>query len=1240
MPSRLEESADLKKQLISVLFMGILIIGAWWAYSALTAKIFRSNQYDRQDQLANTNNMNVIKEPIEFPNFTIPKDWNSFNDIPQWLIDAMMNNPNMTGDLGGFENMDQLNTVVFRVYANDSHSLGNDELWRISAYDQYTGSGWERSDSSSGPLSETSPGFSHERAYTIRMPVGGSTTSVGLPTTFPYPRVVLNSLYGDYIDSYNLFIDSQNGSTLNFHSVSNDDQNITYTIYKEHAGDDAFFQSSALEPQYTPTSIKAQYLGIPGGLTNYRNTHPNFNTHLLRLQNYVAGNGSTTTYDIADVIRNYLADNFKVDTTFPFERPPNGEDIVEWFLGRGEGLPMDFAATFVIFCRAFNISSRYVFGYNSFYSSPMPDPGYNNEECLEIKFMNMYAWNEVYMPLDLGTGAGEFHPMIISNSVSYPVPGNSSEETDTSLNILINGTYVYQMAAGRGSELNISMELFIPSDEGSNASQSITLYDETMKETIGTVVTDSNGYANFTYYLSNDKVAGAHLISFTESPLIRNISVIILEDTVNVQLVSVNPTNISRDVSNTTHVNAYIYDPLNGKRVRSAVLSPTLVKNDDAILHSIDPSDIKVDVNGSIDQDVTVVPGVDQGLYYFRVDFNGSYSLDNPYDPSHPFAIYYPGAMNTSSSKVLFNITDPNQKVFDLYFNMTYTQGQEMFIKRSGSINISVYLQQGNTPVAGGHVNILDNTYGNTFITQIITGSNGWGSYIYDLNDDFDHWIAGVHELYGEWTEGNRYNQSIYLIVNESVSVMVNNFGPNEINRSGTENTQFNMAGYVWDYGVNGGSGAASRYSIITLSLNQEGADKTVFLDPDASDINCGSSGYFNVNYGVDDNTPLGNYNVTAEFIGRWALPNGHQTIVSSLSNSSANYSLTVNDPGQISLELWVNGSRAVSSYYGSSAMSVNRNGYVNLTIRLKQGLTYQSGKTVSFYDDTSGALLGTRTTNGQGYATLIFQMDNTFTAGLNRLKVTYSSVSNYTQVYLADNMNITVSTIPISTALRTSDVITISGYIRDLINNHVVKEAQVKLIVKDNNGVDVTSQISDWVSGTSGDTQYSSAVDGKWSFSFKMPISFQGPYYILVSFTGNTQDSNALCPADYSDPTQIQNSSQYLTKVYAGVSLTAYYRPDVFTILDNVEVWGRLTYDNGTLFSTAQTLNVTFVDSNGQLCRSDSYNDTVDFTVATGDYYSTTKLLWSNTDRIYVEYYRDDANYVWGIKVQAVYSE
>ncbi len=1210
---------SLKKQLISLGIIVVLVIGGWYLSAVVSEAIFQRGKYDSVDILDDTDPFPVDLDAIAPPNFTPPEDWSGFSPD---LLNLLAGLPFLAGALGNFSDLDQLNTVAFRVYERDM-PISDDDLWRLSAFDSYQGNGWARSDAANYPFSEAS--YYKTEDFIVRVPFGDTDDgNMALPAAFPQPQIVWveaqDSSNANHMSTYDLNIDSQNGSTIAFQLDTTMDGNMTYGIYKPYTPDESYYDNG-YHSQNAPTLIKNRYLQFPNNdKTAYYNSHPYFQSHVNSLSVLLAG--IEDTFTIADTIRDYIVSNFSLDLTFPLERPGSGDDIVEWFLEREEGLPMDFAAAFVMLCRWFGVPSRYTMGYNSRYNSNQPDPYFYNYQMREIRMSNMDAWNEIYFPLDNNTGEGAFAPFILSPSISFPNPGNGTSTLD--LNIRINGTYSTMNQGLRGYTAHLDFEM-AGEQIGDNVSQELQLYDYTEEVSLGSVYTDGNGYANYDVVMDNSFTAGAHFIGVQHSIFQQNACAIVLADAVAINAGAPMPNSINRSISNVTDIYAFIYDPVNNNRVKNAILHPVLTQSSAAITNSIIPSGIKVDSTGTIDQTVTISEYVIQGTYEYRVDFNGTYEIINPLTGS-PEIITIPLVNDASSNTYPFQVIDDNQKFFNLDIDSTVFQEDTFYKTRSNIMAFNVYLEQAGIPVVGGTVNIYDRTYGNTLVTSIITGPGGTGTTVYSLSSDWFHWVAGVHELYGVWN--GRYNQSFYLIVDEYMEVILNPLTPDLINRTGGGQMTFDVDGYLWDPNV----GANIRYGYVGIQLRQGPTDYTSSLTGDLPYIHTGNDGVFSATYGVAPSTPVGIYQVYAGFNGDWELTNSRNQWISepSFATLAGPESLTINDPTDITIEMWIDGAPTQSTYYGT-VPNYNRNDVVRIDIQVWESFTPKTSATVTLYDETLGRSLGSQVTNSTGGTTFFMTLDSNHVAGLNLISVSHNTIKNYTQVHLDDTMYVHLTTTPAATSVRGTGQVTVSGVVRDALNDEIVKGAYVRLYVRDFGGLDLTGDITTWLLGTSS-YQLSSESTGVFTFAWRMPVSFHGIYRITVEFDGNQQDSSIECPASNYNAGLIDLSSEYLQTVYAKVNLVATYSPQIFVAGQPVYVDGTLAYDNTTVVVGA-TVTIKFYDSSMSLLYSDT--DTTD---GSGNFSYSTTVLWS-IDSIYVEFVQDDINYIAGTEVQATYA-
>ena len=1212
-PDQSKPEGNLKKQLISLGIIVVLVIGGWYLSAVVTNLIFDQDKYDSVDELDDTPWKDVDLDAIAPPNFTPPEDWSGFDPS---LLDLLSGLPFLAGAFGNITDLDQFNTVAFRVYQAGT-ALDSDDLWRYSGYDEYQGNGWARSVEYNTDLDETYDGHIYQNAYEVQVPYG-ATEEIGmaLPSVFPSPRIWGYWINSGAIQDSTLSIDSQNGSTIAITQQDAVEGNLTYTLYGNNPTPESHYQMFSDYPVNAPQNIKDTYLQFPSpGKMQYAADNPYFQAAVTNISDdifsyygYIPSQIPTNmrTFEIMDVVRTHLETNYVVDTTFPFERPGDTDDVVEWFLERGSGLPMDFAAAFVMLCRWFEVPCRYAAGYNSLYSSDEFDPTWNGgTNYRDIRMVNMDAWNEVYMPMTSGE-TSEFTPMLLSD-VSFPPMTNGSSDP---LPLLINGTYNTQSLTYRGFDVNITAE--IPTGD---SGVTITFRDETEEVILAELTTDSLGRASYIMDIDTNVTAGAHIISVQASIFQRNACAVILDDEVSVFMTSLNPTSINRASENETQVAAYIYDPENGNRVKNAILHPVVVQSGAAIPNCIDaPYDaIKVDSNGAINELVRISDYVSQGTYTFRVDFNGTYSLIDPLtgDPQE-FTVPL-GLIDDSSNELPFTIVDDNQKIFDLYLDSGSVVEDTTFYKtRSDSIDFDIYLRQGIVDVGGGTVEIRDRTYDDFVVASLITAPDGTASTTYSLSTHYSHWVGGVHELYGVWTNGGgRLNESFYMVVNEPLVIQITNTpGPTVDRTGGTSELQvvgnlFDADPLVMDY---------SRYAWVGVLLRDSGLiDYTPSLTGDLAYFNS-PTGQWTRNHGVLATIPLGNYEVYCGFNGNWELPGGYSVVDGGFTTVSSFEAITIYDPSDINIEFEIDGTPTQTTYFGSSAPSYSRFATVNLYARVWQSGANPFNTPVNFYDENTGAQIGsTQYTDINGEVTLGFGLGTSFSAGLNMISVEVGSNKNFTQIYLDDTMEVFITYTPALSGVRESDQMMITGVVRDSYLNPV-RGAEVRLDVMDG-VIDRTNDISTWVTPTSGRYTYTSQSDGTFSILWKMPMTFRGDYDVSVTFTGYQQDLSPECLADYTNIAQADTSTPTTTTVIAAVDLTAQYSPHPFVMGSPVYISGRLTYDNGTAIAGADII-VRFYDSSDGLLHEWTVT-----TNSTGHYTYSPTLTWNNSDTIFVEY-------------------
>ena len=228
--------------------------------------------------------------------------------------------------------------------------------------------------------------------------------SMVIPSFFPVPFIMQDSVYADNLDLglVTLYKTDFNSTTIDLDFSSEDPVNMSYELFGLNLPSNSYINNSAVEPEDTPEFIKNQYLQLPLSIDTYINTHPYFKSHYDALKRIIKD--TDNTFVVANKIRNYLQSNFTVGYDALTNDPADdGEDIVEWFSEHEEGLWPEFASAFCAFARTFNVSSRFVDGFNSWGI----EEGYDIDEGKDyfaVKYLNIYNWAEIYVPTISGGG--------------------------------------------------------------------------------------------------------------------------------------------------------------------------------------------------------------------------------------------------------------------------------------------------------------------------------------------------------------------------------------------------------------------------------------------------------------------------------------------------------------------------------------------------------------------------------------------------------------------------------------------------------------------------------------------------------------------------------------------------------------------------------------------------------------------------------------------------------------------
>ncbi|MGY5876602.1 MAG: transglutaminase-like domain-containing protein, partial [Candidatus Thorarchaeota archaeon] len=309
------------------------------------------------------------------------------------------------------DNLDLLaNTTLFIVSPNNPP-----QLWRSSSYDAYDGQNWDKSDTTTVPfdafISAADALSQGNTIYTVTLNVsaGPNIGSLEMPTLFPDIQVIEDSFTAEPADrliSYTWETDAY-GSLLFSPLVQGtpgEIVQITYDItYAEQ--DLTFVSENAQSGTSAPAGIRALYSDVGVSLSQtvldeialFEDVGDNAYDKAIALDAYFK-----TAYDLMIAPDEYQ------------ERPAPGEEITEWFINRGGGLPMDFSTAYCVFMRELGVPARPVVGY-----AIGDDMGTHRE--LMVK--HMFFWAEVYIPMIVG---GEWVQL-------FPIPGLDEIPENTGL---------------------------------------------------------------------------------------------------------------------------------------------------------------------------------------------------------------------------------------------------------------------------------------------------------------------------------------------------------------------------------------------------------------------------------------------------------------------------------------------------------------------------------------------------------------------------------------------------------------------------------------------------------------------------------------------------------------------------------------------------------------------------------------------------------------------------------------
>lgn len=1224
-----------KKRVMGVIVVALLLVSVFAFSTFFISYIFGTLRLDPNDEKAKAEYEDalLIKPPFPFDDdffqdFLDDLSQEEFDNLMD-ILEEMMDGSIDELDLSDFNDallallgLGAAEKEVFRVYDYDSFANMTSKLWRYECFDEFTGESW-KSNAATNPYNFLTYGeyfsqYSPLDIIQLKMPLSPNlgANSLVIPSFFPVPFIMEDSVYADNLNlgSITLHKTDFNCTILDLDFTSEEEVNMTYDFFGLNLPSKNDINNSAVGAQHTPIFIKNKYLQFPLEIQNYFNTYPNIKTHYDALESIIKD--TDNTFVVADKIKNYLLSNFLSPLTgmdiFSYTSPPDGRDVVDYFCEQGEGLWSDFASAFCVFTRAFNVSSRFVDGFNSL-DIKQGDDIDEGKKYFAIKYKNLYNWAEIYVPTDI-SGNGNWVQIDIFEEIPFvPYGGefNISVSTD-------------EFTYSRPDVANITATL--TSENSSIDGRTITFNDYLSGQLIGENITDSNGEASIFININDSQVVGPHIIEAKYGFTTFNYTLFNVLGPIEVNLDSINPTeiDISDAIPDSTDIQGYVYDPINGQRIKNAQVYFTLFQKGTPVIvpNAFNPMARNTSLTGDFDETLYLDPSVSAGFYEIRVDFNGTWWIMTPY---FNFPVFLP-LINDSSIRLEFNVTEPLPLLFNFFIDGTTSDDNENpIINRNDDLTLTAYLQLGPDPISDGTLVDFYDVTQDIPIGSALT-SSGSAQFIYQTDGST---TAGPHLIYAKY--GSNFNYS-YFILDAPISINLDVWPQNrEVSKGATDRTFF-IQGYLNDTQ----NSEPVKYGEISIHLFDGPTEIFNALVLESGSYQLNQYGQIYAVFSVDNSVNIGNYTLEVWCNGTFyhPSPKPYDFYLSYINNFSvavnADYQLGVYDPDLVIIIFKIEGNYGSLFYNDGNLPETYTRGedaYFEVWI-------YQSGNpapdnsTVRLRDVYTDIILYSYTYNGTEGGYHPFSINTglpVLHAGLHYIQVEYennSIVYPYNSTYIIINEIVTVSGISNDyTILRDNDIFTISGTLSE--SGVFLRGLQVEIILLNSSGSDVSSYLNLFDPKTK-------FTDDNGYYSFSSAIFQncpQGEYYILINFTGRIEHSDGILFISLLNPHMVSsNSSQIFIDITAGTYMIGNYEtlnyPEGWWYGDTCSVYGYLYWDNGSII-IGMNITITIRDGDGNiLATNTAITDgsgyfSINFTVGS----------WLDDTEVWVYFSPDDLN-------------
>ncbi|MHA1135134.1 MAG: transglutaminase domain-containing protein [Candidatus Thorarchaeota archaeon] len=410
--------------------------------------------------------------------------------------------------------LDMMNEPVFYVAPADPG-----QLWRIESYDQYDGASWTKT-STNAPrdlvpgveLIPSGSGPNEEYHIFFNATAGAEVGTISLPSLFPSIRVIEDSFETYSVVDDQFIVDDP--TRLLYYDLQTDDYGtlLFSPLIDGTTGEDVLVSFAVTfvyqDLDLVQTTAQSGILATVDPMYRDLSLVQPLSQRVLDDINQFSSVG-TNAYEKALAVQVYFQSTFELNLTQEalLDRP-DGQEITDWFLERGNGLPMDFATAYCVFMRELGVPSRVITGY------ALGEP-HSSADMRTVMVRHMTFWAEVFIPMSGHIDGGEWIQVIPT-----PLPddmGGGEDPGNTpipELELLVGPTgpnYWAETGTPFGLYANISVDgVFITTPD------TIYFYDETDSVAIGPATiggTMPPPNANITHTFPYDATNDFHTIT-------------------------------------------------------------------------------------------------------------------------------------------------------------------------------------------------------------------------------------------------------------------------------------------------------------------------------------------------------------------------------------------------------------------------------------------------------------------------------------------------------------------------------------------------------------------------------------------------------------------------------------------------------------------------------------------------------------------------------------------------------